>query len=233
MTDLPAFRHGVLDLDGADFHVGPRDRRYCRARYYHPGFQRFISEDPIEFAAGDPNLYSYVFNSPVSFTDPSGEIAPVIAAGVACAAGAIGGTVVVLSGRKPTLGSLAAGAGIGCAGGLAVLGAWVVAAPYVVAGGTAGVTLWPSPEAGRQVINGIQYTYHALVRMAPSGLIQQGREIVSRGVPPSVVEHVIRYGSKSPGNEPGTTVHTFENVTVITMNAGRLVRSVIKTGHHP
>jgi len=145
------------------------------------------------------NLYSYVFDSPVNFTDPSGEIAPVIAAGGACAAGAIGGTVVVLSGRKPTLGSLAAGAGIGCAGGLAVLGAWVVAAPYIVAGGTAGGTVWPSPEAGRPVINGIQYTYHALVRMAPSGLIQQGTEVFSRGVPPSVVQHAIKYGVRSPG----------------------------------
>jgi hypothetical protein len=48
--------------------------------------------------------------------------------------------VVVLSGRKPTLGSLAAGAGIGCVGGLAVLGAWVVAAPYIVAGGAATAT---------------------------------------------------------------------------------------------
>ena len=35
--------------------------------------QRFISEDPIGFAAGDLNIYSYVSNSPVNYTDPSGE----------------------------------------------------------------------------------------------------------------------------------------------------------------
>ncbi len=38
---------------------------YYRARYYSPGLQRFVSEDPLEFGAGDPNLYAYVGNSPV------------------------------------------------------------------------------------------------------------------------------------------------------------------------
>ena len=46
---------------------------YYRARYYHPGLQRFISEDPAGFAAGDTNLYTYVGNNPTNLTDPSGE----------------------------------------------------------------------------------------------------------------------------------------------------------------
>jgi len=46
---------------------------YYRARYYQSELKRFISEDPIEFAGGDVNLYAYVLNSPVNFTDPSGE----------------------------------------------------------------------------------------------------------------------------------------------------------------
>ena len=46
---------------------------YYRARYYHPGLQRFISEDPIEFEGGDINLYAYVGNSSVDLTDPNGE----------------------------------------------------------------------------------------------------------------------------------------------------------------
>jgi RHS repeat-associated protein len=45
---------------------------YYRARYYHPGLQRFIAEDPIGFAGGDVNLYAYVFNNPANFTDPLG-----------------------------------------------------------------------------------------------------------------------------------------------------------------
>ena len=46
---------------------------YYRARFYSPGLQRFISQDPIGFAGGDINEYSYVFNSPLNFTDPSGK----------------------------------------------------------------------------------------------------------------------------------------------------------------
>jgi RHS repeat-associated protein len=45
---------------------------YYRARYYHPQLQRFISEDPIEFAGGDTNLYAYVGNNPLSESDPYG-----------------------------------------------------------------------------------------------------------------------------------------------------------------
>ena len=45
---------------------------YYRARYYHPGLQRFISEDPIAFAGGDFNVYAYVRNRPTRFIDPKG-----------------------------------------------------------------------------------------------------------------------------------------------------------------
>jgi RHS repeat-associated protein len=43
---------------------------YYRARYYHPGLQRFISEDPVGFAAGDTNLYSYVGTTPPTSPTP-------------------------------------------------------------------------------------------------------------------------------------------------------------------
>jgi RHS repeat-associated protein len=44
---------------------------YYRARYYDPAVGRFISEDPIGFGGG-ANLYAYVGNDPVDFTDPLG-----------------------------------------------------------------------------------------------------------------------------------------------------------------
>lgn len=46
---------------------------YYRARYYSPSRSRFLSEDPLGFDAGDPNLYAYVFNNPANLVDPSGE----------------------------------------------------------------------------------------------------------------------------------------------------------------
>jgi RHS repeat-associated protein len=49
-----------------------RNGRYCRARYYHPALQRFISEDPVGFAGGDTNLFSYVVNNPINLYDPLG-----------------------------------------------------------------------------------------------------------------------------------------------------------------
>ena len=45
---------------------------YYRARYYDPSAGRFISEDPISFAAGDSNIYRYVGNNPLFYLDPSG-----------------------------------------------------------------------------------------------------------------------------------------------------------------
>jgi RHS repeat-associated protein len=85
---------------GAEFRFGYTGREkdgetglyYYRARYYDPKVGRFISEDPIGFAAGDTNLYRYVGNNSTNYTDPSGEIAPLLAAawGVGVAAAGIG-----------------------------------------------------------------------------------------------------------------------------------------------
>ena len=46
--------------------------QYNRARWYDPKQGRWISQDPIGFAAGDENLYRYVGNGPTNATDPSG-----------------------------------------------------------------------------------------------------------------------------------------------------------------
>ena len=68
-----------------------------------------------------------------SLVDPLGlepvTISTAAALAVVCAAGAVAGDIVVLSvsGRKATWGELAAGAGIGCTGGIAALGAYAVA----------------------------------------------------------------------------------------------------------
>jgi RHS repeat-associated protein len=45
---------------------------FLRTRYYSPTLQRFLSEDPLEFAGGDVNFYAYVLNNPMSWTDPFG-----------------------------------------------------------------------------------------------------------------------------------------------------------------
>jgi RHS repeat-associated protein len=47
---------------------------YYRARYYDPAVGRFVSEDPMGFAAGDTNLVRYVGNSPIYAFDPTGLV---------------------------------------------------------------------------------------------------------------------------------------------------------------
>jgi RHS repeat-associated protein len=61
---------------------------YYRARYYHPGLARFLSEDPIGLVAGDVNFYLYVANNPLSFLDPLGLDKDQCAAGGGMLAGA-------------------------------------------------------------------------------------------------------------------------------------------------
>ena len=45
---------------------------WYRARWYDPATGRFVSEDPIGFSAGDPNINRYVGNDPANKVDPSG-----------------------------------------------------------------------------------------------------------------------------------------------------------------
>jgi len=45
---------------------------YYRARYYDPQAGRFLAEDSLGPKEEGPNLYPYVRNSPINFTDPLG-----------------------------------------------------------------------------------------------------------------------------------------------------------------
>ncbi|GMV35928.1 MAG: hypothetical protein AMXMBFR61_04360 [Fimbriimonadales bacterium] len=42
------------------------------ARHYSPSLRRWLQRDPIDIAAGDPNLYVYCGNCPVGLADPQG-----------------------------------------------------------------------------------------------------------------------------------------------------------------
>ncbi|SDG03376.1 RHS repeat-associated core domain-containing protein [Fontibacillus panacisegetis] len=49
---------------------------YLRARYYDPAVGRFVSKDTYEGELNNPltlNLYTYVLNNPLIYTDPTGH----------------------------------------------------------------------------------------------------------------------------------------------------------------
>ncbi|WP_186767770.1 choice-of-anchor D domain-containing protein [Blastopirellula retiformator] len=48
--------------------------QYNLNRWYDPATARWMSQDPIEFEAGDANLYRYVGNGHLSWVDPSGLV---------------------------------------------------------------------------------------------------------------------------------------------------------------
>ncbi|MDO8723841.1 MAG: RHS repeat-associated core domain-containing protein [Syntrophales bacterium] len=62
------FAGGQHDRDTGLVRFGARD--------YDPTIGRWTAKDPIDFAGGDANLYGYVQNNPINFSDPSGLLAP-------------------------------------------------------------------------------------------------------------------------------------------------------------
>lgn len=50
---------------------------FNRSRYYNPGTGRFLSEDSLGMFGEDKNLYRYVLNNPLKYTDPGGYQAAV------------------------------------------------------------------------------------------------------------------------------------------------------------
>lgn len=87
------------------------------ARYYDPEVGRWTSKDPILFKGGDTNLYGYVMNDPVNFTDSTGLLTDQERSTAAKYAGygALAGTAVGVctSAGLATAGYAAAGAGAG------------------------------------------------------------------------------------------------------------------------
>ncbi|MBK9692440.1 MAG: RHS repeat-associated core domain-containing protein [Gemmatimonadetes bacterium] len=63
------------------------------ARDYDPHTGRWLTPDPIGFAGGDANLFSYVGDDPVNRTDPLGQDWLTIAANVSAGFGDLIGRV--------------------------------------------------------------------------------------------------------------------------------------------
>jgi len=188
---------------------------YYRARYYSPARQRFISEDPLEFYGGDPNLYAYVSNSPMNYTDPAGESWVAPAAG--CAVGAAVG--YGLSGRKGILGGCAVGAAAAVLAPMAPGLALAVCARspgaclgvMTTLGSLAGA---PTPRFNLGATPaGVPYSWHYAIVRGPS-----------RNIPGSVVDEAINTGRQT-FDELGRQIYydAKNNITVVVDTTGEIL----------
>ncbi|CAG4927206.1 RHS repeat-associated core domain-containing protein [Paraburkholderia gardini] len=66
----PASRFGYTGQQ----YLAPLGLYYYKARMYSPTLGRFLQTDPVG-TADDLNLYAYVKNNPINFTDPTGMMA--------------------------------------------------------------------------------------------------------------------------------------------------------------
>ncbi len=64
--------YGRFLFQGGEYLGATVNLYHFGARWYNPSEGRFISQDPIGFASGDPNLYRFTDNDPVNLTDHSG-----------------------------------------------------------------------------------------------------------------------------------------------------------------
>jgi RHS repeat-associated protein len=139
------FAGGQYDSDTGLVHFGARD--------YDASTGRWLSKDPILFAGGDTNLYGYVANDPVNWTDPTGKC-PLCAVGIAVGGGAaIGavsngfGTYLAGGNAQQIISSAGTGAIAGGAAVLTSIGAVLGAAPTAT-----GVALGVGIDLGIQVL---------------------------------------------------------------------------------
>jgi RHS repeat-associated protein len=85
-----AYAGGLYDDDTDFMRFGARD--------YNPHTGRWTNKDPILFNGRQSNLYVYVNNNPVNFTDPNGKFAWVAAGAVLGAAVNVGATLIANGG---------------------------------------------------------------------------------------------------------------------------------------
>ena len=144
---------------------------YYRARTYLPEAGRFLTKDPIGFDGGDVNLYRYVGNSPLNYTDPYGLCVPTPFGGCFPGPGFIGQGAGAFAG---------AAAAVGIGAGAAACG--VLAAPMIVQAGTA-LAVWcaSNPIVCQEIGIGI----------VGGGALSQGEQT---GIPPTSLGEAIGTG---------------------------------------
>lgn len=80
--ELPCFMAGIENIDNpfrycGEYYDEETGSIYLRARYYDPVLGRYMQEDSYKGNIADPlslNVYTYCYNNPIRFFDPSGNV---------------------------------------------------------------------------------------------------------------------------------------------------------------
>ncbi|MEW5251768.1 RHS repeat-associated core domain-containing protein [Microbulbifer discodermiae] len=210
---------------------------YNYYRDYDPRIGRYLQSDPIGLDDG-PNTYSYVDNSPITYVDQNGlnkrrpgapsplqsltnvqvrilinqirQIDPAYRFPVASP----GGSGQPVNYSPTTVRQLQRI--LNYAQNANVCGP--AATAPVGRSGNNPLNVLPSPLTSPTMISGVPFSQHALQQMR------------ARGIPPTPVLNAIQNGTRSPGNEPGTTMHVAPGVTIITSSTTGNVITVIPNG---
>ncbi len=143
---------------------------YLRARYYDPSTARFLTPDPKPFEIYDPatlHRYTYSFNNPVNYYDPSGEVGTLQEAVISSAiiGGLTSALIKIITTKKKgwamvkeVLLAAALGAAFGAiSGGFGNVATWM-------AGNVA--WSWPAWKLSGRAIIGIGYASFIIVPLA-------------------------------------------------------------------
>ena len=137
------FAGGLYDQDTKLVRFGARD--------YDATNGRWTAKDPLLFAAGVANLYTYALNDPVSVSDPTGRLGPIA---VAIAVGVIGGVanaVNAYTNGVTSVGGLAEAFGVGAVSSLVGLVAGAATENPYIGGAVSGAIT----TAGNRYILGV------------------------------------------------------------------------------
>ena len=154
---------------------------YLMSRYYDPETGRFISPDSIDYLEPETitgvNLYSYCYNNPVMYSDPSGHSAILFAIGIGALLGGIyGGFSAAVNGQN-ILAGIAINAVVGGLTGL--LGA-VFSTPLMLVGSF--VVGFSGDVASQIILDNKSIQEVNLTTAFAAGIINAGAAFIGKGI---------------------------------------------------